>query len=74
MHQVYVLQNAVGEYYIGYTNDIERRLEEHAKHKPGFTLLYYESYKSSAVARNREQRLKYYGSAWRALKKRLLGA
>ncbi len=74
MHQVYVLRNTAGEYYIGYTNDIERRLKEHAKTRPNFNLLYYESYQNSSAARNREQKLKYYGSAWRGLKKRILGA
>ncbi|MBY0538985.1 GIY-YIG nuclease family protein [Patescibacteria group bacterium] len=74
MHHVYILQNSASEYYIGYTNDIERRLREHANKKPGYTLLYYESYQSQAAARDREQKLKYYGSAWRGLKKRILGA
>ncbi len=34
-------------------------------------LLYYEAYLSEQLARDRERKLKYYGSALRALKKRL---
>ena len=70
MHHVYVLENSASEYYIGYTNDIERRLKEHAVHRRGFQLIYYESYQNASLARQREQKLKYYGSAWRGLRQR----
>lgn len=72
MHYVYVLENKYGEYYIGYTNNVERRLDEHQKQEdPTYKIIYYEAYNDEKCARNREKKLKYYGSAWRALKKRI---
>lgn len=70
MYYVYVLKNRYGEYYIGYTDDIERRLKQHQREGDSY-LIYYEAYKSSRAARDREKRLKYYGSTWRGLKKRI---
>ena len=70
MHYVYVLKRRKNKLYIGYTNDLQRRTEEH-KRKETCRLLYYEAYQLEEVARARERRLKYYGSAWRALKKRI---
>lgn len=71
MHYVYVLRNEKNAYYIGYTNNIERRITEHKKHRPGFVLVYYEAYEYDLPARHREQKLKQYGSAWRGVKQRL---
>lgn len=34
-------------------------------------LVYYEAYNSEKLARTHERRLKYYGSAWRGLKRRI---
>jgi len=70
MHFVYVLKRKDGELYIGYTSDLKRRITEHEKDYK-CKLIYYESYEIEALARNREKRLKYYGSAWRGLKKRI---
>ena len=71
MYYVYVLQRKRNdEFYIGYTNNLERRLKEHRK-EGNFKLVYYEAYQLKKVARQREKKLKYYGSAWRALKKRI---
>jgi len=71
MYYVYVLQRKRNdEFYIGYTNNLERRLKEHRK-EGNFKLVYYEAYQLEKVARQREKKLKYYGSAWRALKKRI---
>lgn len=70
MHYTYVLRKEK-EYYIGSTPDLRRRVAEHAKLRPGFTLVYYEAYKTLTLARHRERKLKQYGSAWRSLKKRL---
>jgi len=68
MYYVYVLENKkTKKLYIGYTNDLGRRLKEHL----GFRLIYYEAYLSEKYARDRERKLKYYGSAWRGLKKRI---
>jgi putative endonuclease len=70
MHYVYVLQNKNNEHYIGYTKDLKRRVDEHRKSRGDFSLFYYEAYTHASSARNREQKLKQYGSAWRGLKSR----
>ena len=70
MHYTYVLKLDNGNFYIGYTDNIERRTKEHQKVWK-FDLLYYEAYNSAKLARGREQKLKYYGSAWRGLKRRI---
>jgi len=72
MHYVYVLKGKKADFYIGYTNDLERRFLEHQKEDNYYwKLIYYEAYSSEKPARGRERRLKYYGSAWRALKARI---
>ena len=80
MFYVYVIQNtSTGELYIGYTNDLRRRLIEHNKvgkkyttRKEGvWSVVYYEAYKSQADARQRELRLKKHGSGKRELYKRI---
>jgi putative endonuclease len=70
MYYVYVLKNQKSGYYIGYTDDLDRRMREHESKGRG-GLAYYEAYQSSDWARARERKLKQYGSAWRALKKRI---
>jgi putative endonuclease len=63
---VYILQCNDGRLYIGMTNDIERRLKEHASGKGGhFTksfgvsrFLYKEEYDSRIDAMKRESQLK----------------
>ncbi|MHB8710451.1 MAG: GIY-YIG nuclease family protein [Minisyncoccota bacterium] len=64
--------------YIGYTEDLRRRLTEHNKGKSRATksripldLLYYEAYASQADAKIRENRLKSSAGANTALKRRL---
>lgn len=71
MHYVYVLRYPSTKFYIGCTNDLKRRINEHAQRKPGCRLVYYEAYANSKAAWQREAKLKQYGSAWRALKERL---
>ena len=51
--------------YIGYTNDLKKRLEEHTsglnkstKHRRPFILIYYEACRSETDAKNREKYLK----------------
>jgi predicted GIY-YIG superfamily endonuclease len=70
MHFVYILKRKGNEYYVGYTSDLIRRIAEHRKEYP-CKLIYYEAYIFEKSARDRERGLKYYGSAWRALKKRI---
>ena len=66
-YYVYILSNKRnGTLYIGFTDDLERRMKEHKqKEVEGFTkrysldkLMYYEIYDSANVAFIRERRLK----------------
>jgi predicted GIY-YIG superfamily endonuclease len=57
--------------YIGFTNDLQRRIKQHKHDKLGYKLIYYEAYSLEKDARKREQQLKKYGSALGHLKKRL---
>lgn len=69
MHYVYVLKRKNMEWYIGSTDDLRRRYAEHKKAYP-CELIYYEAYIQRKIAKDREHKLKYYGSAWRSLKQR----
>ena len=69
MYYVYILKKE-GKYYIGYTEDLRRRLKEHT-YEGNTTLVYYEAYVNKKSATNREKKLKYYGSAWRSLRDRI---
>jgi predicted GIY-YIG superfamily endonuclease len=72
MYYVYVLKNNSDKFYIGYTTNLERRNSEHQRNKDrAYSLIYYEAYSYEKYARNRERKLKYHGSAWRALRKRI---
>lgn len=79
MYYVYLLKSSKnGETYVGSTNDLKRRVEEHnsghsastRRYMP-WTLLYYEAYIDEHMARIRESRLKHNGNAIRELKKRV---
>lgn len=80
MFYVYVLKSKKdGEMYIGSTNDLRRRIQEHnsglvgsTKSRTPFELVYYEAYKSEKDARKREQNLKLRSRALAQLKKRLI--
>ncbi len=70
MHYVYLIKNKKeNKTYIGYTEDLKRRLYEHRNKNP--ELVYYEAYKNKKDARNREQKLKQRGQSIRWLKERL---
>ena len=73
MYYVYILKikNRVKLlYYIGYTEDLKRRIFEHRKDNE-IELIYYEAYQSEKIAKTRERKLKQYSGAWRSLKQRL---
>ena len=71
MYYVYIIWNKVKRSpYIGFTNNLEQRLKQH-KFTKDIELVYYEAYKYEEEARQRERKLKMYGSAWRGLKQRL---
>ena len=66
MFTVYILfSSSIDKYYIGYTNDLERRLTEHNRKKGKYTdggipwrLVYQEEYESKSEAMNREKFIK----------------
>ena len=68
---VYILQSSDGKYYVGYTTDLERRMEQHqtgrgAKFVKGFgfeKLLYHEEYPTKSKALKREAQLKGWSRA-----------
>ena len=78
MHFVYVLLSGKDQkYYIGYTDDVQIRLEKHnsgsvpsTKHRRPLELIYYEAYTDKRDVLGREQFLKS-GSGHRYLKKQL---
>jgi predicted GIY-YIG superfamily endonuclease len=71
MHYIYVILNKDKKsLYVGYANDIDERIKQH-RAKNNIELIYYEAYKYEKDARDRERKLKLYGSTWRGLKQRL---
>ncbi|MFA4889382.1 MAG: GIY-YIG nuclease family protein [Candidatus Omnitrophota bacterium] len=65
-------------FYIGSTNDLKRRLNEHntglvfsTKSRSPFELIYYEAYRPDKDSRNREKNLKLRSRAFAQLKKRI---
>ena len=72
MFYVYFLKKPKFKYvYIGFTDDLQRRMREHKKDKPGYKLVYYEAYLSKKDARERERKLKQREQTIRRLKERL---
>jgi putative endonuclease len=65
-YYVYILRNYSGNFYIGITSNLEKRLWEHKQHVvKGFTdkynidkLIYYEQYLDPETAISREKQLK----------------
>ncbi len=79
MYYVYVIRSLKDQtFYIGYTNSLQRRIDEHNYRKGRFTkfhvpweLLYYEAFKELYLAKQREKMLKESGRSWQELRKRL---
>ncbi|MBI2552197.1 GIY-YIG nuclease family protein [Candidatus Uhrbacteria bacterium] len=79
MFYVYVIKSERnGNTYVGYSNDLKRRFMEHNRGlshstKTGvpWTLVYYESYRSKADARYREDNLKKHAKAYGQLRGRI---
>ena len=77
MYYVYILQNLESKrYYIGSTNDLERRLKEHnrgqtksTKTRGSWRIIYTEEVKTSIEAKRKERLIKSYkgGNAFRKL-------
>ncbi|MBI5045716.1 MAG: GIY-YIG nuclease family protein [Candidatus Niyogibacteria bacterium] len=79
MFYVYILQSLKDkQLYIGYSEDLKRRIQEHdsgknksTKYRRPFRLVYYEAYQSKMDAQNRETNLKLFGRALGGLKRRI---
>lgn len=79
MFYVYVIKSKKdGELYIGFTNNLKRRLLEHnnsenssTKSRIPFELVYFEAYKVEEEARDREHNLKLRANALGQLKRRI---
>jgi len=79
MNYVYVLKSKKdGDLYIGSTNDLKKRFNEHntgkvfaTKTRSPFEIVYYEAYKNLMDARERESQLKKRGNSRYHLKNRL---
>ena len=73
MYYVYVLKRPkTNSIYIGYSDNVQRRLKEHIiKDRVKWELVYFEAYFSEKDARKREKQLKHYGSSLGHLRKRI---
>lgn len=78
MYYVYILQDRNSRIYIGYSSDLKRRIVSHNSGDTYTTsrmdkpkLIYYESYTEEKLARERETKLKQFGSSYTGLLKRL---
>lgn len=78
MYYVYVLQDDNNYTYVGYSSNLRNRLKSHQMGTTVTTakfanpkLIYYEAYETEKKAREREKKLKQYGSSYAGLLKRL---
>ena len=77
MYFVYVICNRQKGLYVGFANNLERRIGEHNQGLNASTkgiewiLVYYEAFMSENDARKREKMLKQRGQAKRFLKERI---
>ena len=73
MYYVYVMKNKNSRYlYVGYTNNLRRRMEEHKLDRwKNFYFVYCEVYISEIDAKEREQMLKNYGAGLGHVRNRL---
>lgn len=78
MYYIYLLKSSKdGKLYIGFTNDLKRRILEHNRglskstnYRGPFKLVYYEAYASKKDAKQREKMLKKFSGSYTHLKKR----
>lgn len=78
MFYVYLLVDRNSKIYIGFSKSLNDRLAEHGRGNVYTTkkmddpqLFYYEAYPNRELAREREKKLKQFGSAYAGLLKRL---
>ena len=82
MFYVYLIRSKKdNDHYLGFTNNLERRITEHnngevhsTKLRKPFELIYLEGYKSEKDARLRENNLKLRSRAFAQLKSRIVGS
>jgi putative endonuclease len=73
VYYVYILKHPTEDrIYIGFSTDLRARMQDHKSVHRDWKLAYYEAYASEADARQRERRLKYYGSVKQLLRKRIM--
>jgi len=80
MYYVYILESKKDKkMYIGSTNDLKRRLQEHQNGKVQSTsyrrpleLVYFEAFRNETQARRREMNLEHSDKAYQELKRRIL--
>lgn len=77
-YYVYILKCQDNKLYIGFTNDLIRRMKEHnngltqsTKNRRPLHLVYYEAFKSKRDALKREIKLKKFKRSYIELKKRI---
>lgn len=78
MYYIYIIQDEFDKIYTGYSSNLKNRLRSHLLGTTTTTakfvnpkLIYYEAYLSEKLARERETKLKQYGSSYTGLIKRL---
>ena len=79
MYFAYILKSKkFKRLYLGYTNDLRKRLKEHNRGLAKATrsyipwqIVYYEAYLSEKEAQHREHTLKLRANAWNQLKRRI---
>lgn len=78
MYYIYILKDKNKKLYIGYSSNLKQRIKEHLKNKVFTTkkmdsprLFYYESYSNMEAAKEREKKLKQFGSSYAGLLKRI---
>lgn len=78
MFYIYILRDSNNKLYVGYSKNLRRRLAEHKRKNVYATkrlinpeLVYYEAYLDKGSAKEREEKLKNYGSSYHGLLKRL---
>jgi len=78
MFYVYLLKDENNKIYIGYTNNLKRRIREHTFGKTYWVrrmnrpnLFYYEAYINRELALEREKKLKKRVSSYQGLCKRI---
>ncbi|MDO8442679.1 MAG: GIY-YIG nuclease family protein [bacterium] len=80
MYYIYILKSCKlsDKLYIGYTNNVVRRLKEHNlgeslhtnKYKP-WKIIYLEGYANQDDAKERERQIKHFGKTYKQLKRKI---